>query len=378
MASKQLDEDLIEESLVRLPVKSLVRFRSLNKACNTLITKNSFITEHFSRSTLIAKNKPSFLIFHVRDSQIFITLVSDNEQSQPLIDLTPSFLIQEGIDNIVAHGPCNGLFCLEVTAVYKCDQLMLWNPATREIKLLPLALPMECSHWTYLYMVYGFGFDSKTNDYKVVNIVTGVKNDITESQNPLAQVYSLRTNSWKMIDIIVPANNIINSTYTSHLNGKYHWLIKSHNDESILCFDMSDEVFWKMNLPPISPIDANEPPNNTNIAVFDDHLAYVKEYFSSSLGTCFEIWIMNEYNVEESWTKRFTIGPYLSQWKFWGFWKDDEVLMEGPHDIPLVLINIGQQRLVREFPDNLGMGFHAFRYVESIVPLSNLINEEET
>ena len=38
---------------------------------------------------------------------------------------------------------------------------MLWNPATREVKDLPLTLPVDWSLWDYGDILHGFGFDTK-------------------------------------------------------------------------------------------------------------------------------------------------------------------------------------------------------------------------
>jgi hypothetical protein len=48
------------------------------------------------------------------------------------------------------------------------DRMVLWNPATRELKMLPL-FPQQPN--LYFVSHLGFGFDPKTNDYKVVRIM---------------------------------------------------------------------------------------------------------------------------------------------------------------------------------------------------------------
>jgi hypothetical protein len=41
----------------------------------------------------------------------------------------------------------------------------------------------------------------------------------------------------------------------------------------------------------------------------------------------FEIWVMHEYGVKESWTKQFVIGPLLGIQFPLGFAKNDELLL---------------------------------------------------
>ena len=85
---------------------------------------------------------------------------------------------------------------------------------------------------------------------------------------------------------------------------------------------------------------------------------------------------MHEYGAEESWTKRFNIGPCVERWKFWGFWKDDEVLLVEQDDESLISYNVDTQQPVKVFPVDVGVLDHAFRYEERIVSLSRLVEEE--
>ena len=100
--------------LAKFPVKSLMRFKCLSKAYSTLITSNSSIRKHISYSTLATKNQPNLLLFHDHD-KFAMTLVSDNQSSQPPINLISHFSFpNDRLDSIIAYGPSNGIFCLEV------------------------------------------------------------------------------------------------------------------------------------------------------------------------------------------------------------------------------------------------------------------------
>jgi hypothetical protein len=58
----EIPDDLALEILIRLPVKSLLRFKAVCKAWHVTISSQSFIATHLQRSTSNHKCRPSFLI----------------------------------------------------------------------------------------------------------------------------------------------------------------------------------------------------------------------------------------------------------------------------------------------------------------------------
>ncbi|GLT81368.1 hypothetical protein SLA2020_527570 [Shorea laevis] len=53
---------------------------------------------------------------------------------------------------------------------------------------------------------------------------------------------------------------------------------------------------------------------------------------------CFDIWLLLEVGVKDSWTKLFTIGPFTEIEQPLGFWKNDTMLLE-KYGRQLVLYN---------------------------------------
>ncbi|KAI9112603.1 hypothetical protein K1719_016526 [Acacia pycnantha] len=125
-----------------------------------------------------------------------------------------------------------------------------------------------------------------------------------------------------------------------YFNGAYHWLAGDHNNcRFIVSFDFSKEVFGIIQSPPLVTCS---PPMDF-LAVVDDCLAWVRTYnFSESR---VEIWVMNEYGVESSWTKTFEIGPYRGLTDlFFGFWGDNEILVAEHIIGPLISYNLRNQQ----------------------------------
>ncbi|XP_057432758.1 uncharacterized protein LOC130725558 [Lotus japonicus] len=144
------------------------------------------------------------------------------------------------------------------------------------------------------------------------------------------------------------ATEIAKSMFNAYLNGAYHCLAESDNVEFVLCFHMSDDVFWKMNLPQVISQEENNKfyIRHSNIVVLNDRVGYVREYMRSEFR--FEIWMMNEYGVEGSWVRMFNLarGPCPEiLLEFWN--KDDEdiFVLGGDEYQPLVLHKIGKQEV---------------------------------
>ena len=105
--------------------------------------------------------------------------------------------------NISVVGSCNGLVCLHTMSSYEF-QVVIWNPATRETKVVPKSnLPhlLPAGYKTIIHSIQ-FGFDAKTNDYKIINLLTpydGLANSFTE-RIIQSEVYILSSDSWRKGD----------------------------------------------------------------------------------------------------------------------------------------------------------------------------------
>jgi F-box interacting protein len=85
--------------------------------------------------------------------------------------------------------------------------IALYNPCTREYKILPstlfeLRIPSgkEYDKFCWERTLYGFGYDPINEDYKVVKIVDYYGNTIDRCFFSEVKVYSLmKSNSWKRI-----------------------------------------------------------------------------------------------------------------------------------------------------------------------------------
>ncbi|KAG5556954.1 hypothetical protein RHGRI_007260 [Rhododendron griersonianum] len=222
----------------------------------------------------------------------------------------------------------------------------------------------------------GFGFDSLTNDYKVVRVVYPHKLDMLhcEVSPPKVEVYSLRTSSWKPITASVPSCNMVEFGWQQVFgNGAAHWIGynrrqgegKTHN--VILWFGMWNEVFGKMGFPEavvsVFPLFLGLRAVHNTISVdFYDKMAAC---------TRFSSWVMREYGVVESWTKLYIVDMPDGIPNVFGFRQSGELLM-ATRGGDFVLYHCGSKRV-----EKLGMrafkgSIYAESYIESLVLLDGM------
>ncbi|CAO2193909.1 unnamed protein product [Urochloa humidicola] len=168
----ELFDEIVWEILIRLPVSSLVRFRSVSKAWRAIISDPSFVRAHlhFSRQSQ-HQNPTSFLITpHMFEKPTAKAISTDIRFYQWHLEKdiwnTATLVYGKhfpagefGRVSIMAH--CDGLVLLPTN-----NKAYVFNPGTRDAIVLPEskcnALPLRRSCHPM-----GLGFDAATGRYKV-------------------------------------------------------------------------------------------------------------------------------------------------------------------------------------------------------------------
>ncbi|XP_024185413.1 F-box/kelch-repeat protein At3g23880 isoform X2 [Rosa chinensis] len=301
------EEDVIAEILARLPVKSLMRFRCVCKSWRALISESYFVKKHLSYEERGITESAHRLIFMldpplVLDYEALKSMKDDDygdgdgagaQFAVTQLDFPVTKSIPDS-GNRVAVGSCNGLVCVQVD----CEAIMLWNPCTRDSKILPE--PPRVINSEYWYYFYGFGYDSASDDYKVIRGFTDYL-----AKKIMIHIFSLKTGSWRSVEDIDYVTLIMQQGL--FLNGALHWLYNLPEGCSrILSFDLETERFQKT-IP--FPYDA----------WFYDLLIYKNCLcvLACPTGTnTFNIWMMKEYGVKESWTEvvQFSFERYAAHY----------------------------------------------------------------
>ncbi|KAK3025705.1 hypothetical protein RJ639_041710 [Escallonia herrerae] len=361
MASTNFLEDVVTEILLMLPVKSLLRCKSVCKSWYTLITKPSFKTAHLKLNASLKRNHCILLKRFLQESnKSVLSFLSDEISGDDHVPPT-EITIPHSNEFLQMLGPCNGLVCL----TDHCD-IILCNPSIRDFKVLPAPSFNYPKGLFSSTMGVGFGFDPLSSEYKVIRIAELHEDDESwgyRFHSVIVEIYNLNTKCWRETDAIVPCVWFFPCSEVL-FNGHFHWWAndKDYGGESILSFHMSTEVFQEIRLPNVCAFpDGNE----RGFLVLNESIALL--LFNPSEHTSFDIWLMTEYGVAESWTKLHTIGPLVQVERPVLFWKH-ELLLEKANG-QLVLCELRSQRLKELQVYGAHESFRAVAYSESLVSI---------
>ncbi|KAK8523193.1 hypothetical protein V6N12_047721 [Hibiscus sabdariffa] len=338
-------EVLVFEILHRLPVKSLTRFRCVCKPWSSSFQTPLFITKHHNHhlrhnnlNLLLNRSHGNRLPY---DTYFFSQLSTDKGHNFSVKQTVHLPFFENFLFYPQFLGPCNGILCLSDFS----DKVALWNPSTREFKILPqssIQCPPSASYIPY-YSVYrdfgcsGFGYDSQTDDYKVVRFAIihfGGYDEHDPGQGYLefdpenkVELYSLRSDSWK--EISLPEGSAYGDPlFNNYVNGFYYWLGSGYYDyeNHILSFDMVNEKFSILPLPlPMT--------SGSYYLELLDFNGLLGALLPQGEGTekSFDLWVMNG-----SWTKQFTIDSVPGVERVLGFWKNGELFLDSPdHELSM-------------------------------------------
>nr|WRK57760.1 SLF4 protein [Citrus maxima] len=316
-----LSDDMMTETLSRLPVKSLMRFKCVCKSWCDLVKDPNFIYRHLNRNDNMRlmiyctyKNPDDRDPFD--DLITYFSVFPDRTLTDlHLQDLEP---IMKGIH----IGPYDGIFCL-----LKSHTLInLWNVSLNEYRVVPECGPCLPCHTKTHYANVALGLDPVTNDFKLVLILT-LWNDQRDSFHDFSHVavYNFSTNSWRDLEgFEMRFDYMVDRIYNVYLNGFCYWVVcRPDYSKAILSFSMSDEVFQEMEGPSVPQTTTYYQSVKTpwTLGTYDDHLSLL---YSDKFAHSFELWILRG----GSWTKHLTFGPFIETYQPLGFWRKGEFLLE--------------------------------------------------
>ncbi|KAK2426917.1 F-box protein [Trifolium repens] len=332
---------LVVQILLQLPIKSLLICKCVCKMWKTLISEPHFTKLHFerspsslmirtndrrrvSRTLYLLDSEPEIFeigsnnhiklapIFKLplRDAKSFrekimnkpkrplraarLVLEKNDKNSQMLnIDFKPYY------DKFGVVNSCNGLLCL--CCPFEGNPLVICNPVTGEFMRLPKAINTPNRLRLLEPVGFGFGFQPKTNEYKVIQMWKRMNLEIN----------TLGTPSWRNVKVDPQVSNS-RLKYPTYLNGVIHWIrFEGRNrSRSILCLCLESERLQSFPSPPHVFRNHHRISRNERIRMGESRgLLYICDTSSFHDVT---MWVMNEYGVGESWTKVYNIDTSIS------------------------------------------------------------------
>jgi F-box interacting protein len=328
-----LPEEVVVKIFTWLPPKSLIRFKCVSKRWHALIGNPDFLSKNLLNDSIITQNSNDplrYIIFFALDpdtpGKLVLSFHSyDSLHCAVCASQTPLNLPTEPRFEIVAS--CNGLLCLWD---HTRNDIHLWNPATSSEHT---ALPASSSYCRRVLMFHvGFGFDSVSNDYKVIRIL------LVEDEDEIwdeVEIYSLRCGSWRQLDLDVPWALIYDDSRSAALDGVFLWYGHDEYEEHVLdynemivAFDFSDEEFRPM-LSPEARFFCDYGECTRTVTELKGSLAMlVFPKGDRKKKMYLDIWVMLEFGVRESWTRLLSIQLPVHLGRPLGFWKNGELFME--------------------------------------------------
>ncbi|XP_073125525.1 F-box protein CPR1-like [Henckelia pumila] len=360
--------ELLVEILSRLPVKSVIRFATVCKSWQSLISNPKFISSHLSNR----KNQKTTLLLRRYDAR-------DNAEHYSLLEraggvpfsvdsaaeLEFPFKSQIGYFRIV--GSCDGLICLcDDYFANRSRPIFLWNPSVKNH--LDLPKPTINPNGAHVF-VLGFGADG--HDYKVVRVVYCKKDDdFCYSVPPEVEIFSLKTGRWrKMMGVDVRVQIVELMWYQVFLNGVVHWIAyrflpDNSSRNSILTFDFGQETFGEIMLPDeLSRV----PTMSMFITKIMESVGVIR--YERAVGSEYcDVWVMKECGVQESWTKLYRLDMVERLEKVVSFFENGEALVASQGH-GLVTYNPQTRHIKGLGISGTAHSFYISNYVESLLLL---------
>ncbi|KAL1535597.1 putative F-box protein [Salvia divinorum] len=229
-----MNNDVVLEILLHLPILSLLRFRVVCKSWCHVIDSSHFIKLKKLRRTNI-KDEEVYLRFTFGfdySHTVSINLLDNGKTSLKSHDFPPPMELR------VVSEAVKGLVCLSSPNM---SDIAICNPSLGQFKVLPLNSCYTSTDYhnrDFLCCDHYVGLSFDEEDYKVVQLLRCI-----EFGSFFANLYSARTNSWSELDI--DQNLFIEKPIKSlSKNGSFaHWCARTWHEKVILSFDMKKEVF---------------------------------------------------------------------------------------------------------------------------------------
>ncbi|KAL3628733.1 hypothetical protein CASFOL_027779 [Castilleja foliolosa] len=235
MANCVLPEDVMLCILTRLPVKTILRFKSVCKPWCNLFSTPEFRKLHHGQFSRDPKNQ-SFILHSFRKfsnpvNKFSIFSIESNKKKPTIVDHPFAHTQNIELDTL---GCCSGLVCLRIG-----QDIVLWNPAMKLSKNVPIKAcgPLEI-------VSLGFGYDAAGDDFKVVKII-GKKRDIEDQLGmsvTSVEIYSVSLDSWIAINVGFQFSEFRDKNVLI-VSGNPYWFACVDGNLVLVCFDVMELVF---------------------------------------------------------------------------------------------------------------------------------------
>ncbi|KAF3627603.1 hypothetical protein FXO38_04931 [Capsicum annuum] len=333
--------EIISNILSRLPLKTILQYRSVCKQWKKHISKPDFIATHYRHSSSLQSTDSSMIIIQslVNESNDHVLLRHKPPDSTvELNNPYPCVLSQMSI-----AGPVNGILCIFRPSFG--DVLTLWNPALSKSKMVKLSETNPSQK-----VSVGLAFDSLKKDLLILRIFcvppfpgctkTKVEFEIREMKYPLGwETLKSRTNYFYIdkpsCDAIFKAEPYwLAYDYEEYIPGKYQRLVH---------FEVSKMDFEWWILPFIGVGDYY-----ANLANFEESLGFM--VWKKTDNSYIDVWEVDDKKFQ--WRKKCKLGPLSGFCRILGCLRNGDVVAENDDGV-LLFYTVNKSEVVVQNDENL-------------------------
>ncbi|VVA40276.1 PREDICTED: F-box [Prunus dulcis] len=398
-----LPKSVLQDVLIKLPIRSIIMCKTVCKAWYSLISDHEFAKLHLAQAEACPLVRPSaptrvsrtvYLLeleeksdfdlkdyvgdagtsdcihFHLRMNfaKFKIPLRNADQAIHAMRNRKgrtkrkPGIKLEPLDHKYMYVNSCNGLLFLAET--FYNDPLVVCNPITGEFIQLPEASKDESRE--RLSIRCALGYSLKTNQYKVLRVFSqGTPNLVR-----MVELYTLGQSSWKSLGTAPTSAAYMLLTLPTYLNGELYWFYYESSYE-IASFDFDNEQFHSVPTPPFELEECQ----HVSLGLLGGSLCvcYAHE-------NCINVWVMEDYGTQKSWTNRFSIKTDDGVWWPKGLYEPMRYLKNGG----LLMFNHSTVTLIYYHPRNyrsliylklrgFSPYFEAISHVPSFISLKDIL-----
>ncbi|XP_010535172.1 PREDICTED: putative F-box protein At3g16210 [Tarenaya hassleriana] len=225
MSKQHMPQELVAETLSRVPIKDLIRFQCVSKAWRDLICDRSFVEKYRNTS------RGKFVGFYEKGLCLLdMEADTDTAGTEPWNIECP---FEEMVDESVCVLHCHGMLCLTL----KNQGLAVWHPYSKEFKIIPNPGIHRESN------ILGFGYDRFSDDYKIVTFVDKI-------DSSTVYIFEFESNSWRESIRIPCPDWHYRDRKGIFLDRNLYWMAyRSSQDRFVLCYNLTTHEYQKLSLP---------------------------------------------------------------------------------------------------------------------------------
>ncbi|XP_076952845.1 putative F-box protein At1g32420 [Bidens hawaiensis] len=308
--SDNIPYDIQTDIIKRLPIESVIKFRSISKAWKCIIDGSDFIACYRGHQQHLRLK-----FYHLTQKPNYVSVVDDDTFPLHKVSLSVPQMVKMLNSRFFIVGSSRGLCCLYSSYLRdlgytRRGTAILWNVSIRKAVAV-----VEPNRPDIVYGMYetclGFGVCCETNDPKLVQI-TCIGNNWEDVKSISCipwqvEVFALSTGAWRSSYSNLPRKSLRFFWQPVVVDGCLYWLVVDRiaiDDRYrylslIISFDLTSEEFREINLPDSL---AKTPPCSLLIFKLKESLVVVEREYMSFSVSC-----MMEDGVSKSFTKLFTV-----------------------------------------------------------------------